>query len=136
MMPSFGIADAYGGYTAEYFNALGFFLLLWGVFNLFLLIASFRFNVVYILIFTALELCLCFDAAAQFIHAGGNIAASNSFMTIAGAFAFIASVLGYYAVLHYLCQESLPFRVSLGDTSRFFKKPSHLALKDENGGLV
>ena len=27
LIPSLGIADAYGGYTAEYHNALGFFVL-------------------------------------------------------------------------------------------------------------
>ena len=61
MIPAFGIIDAYGGFTAEYYNALGFFILcefnicaflrqrsdefhvlVWGVFNLFFLIASIR----------------------------------------------------------------------------------------------
>lgn len=27
MIPSFGIIDAYGGFTPEYYNALGFFIL-------------------------------------------------------------------------------------------------------------
>lgn len=27
MIPSFGIIDAYGGYTSEYYNAFGFFIL-------------------------------------------------------------------------------------------------------------
>lgn len=27
MVPAFGIIDAYGGYTSEYYNALGFFVL-------------------------------------------------------------------------------------------------------------
>lgn len=57
MIPGFGIISAYGGYTPEYYNALGFFelrksssttmdvsandsYLVWGVFNLFFLIAS------------------------------------------------------------------------------------------------
>jgi hypothetical protein len=59
LIPALGIADAYGGYTPEYHNALGFFvlcmfhlsllplvlyltfpLLVWAVFNLFFLLAS------------------------------------------------------------------------------------------------
>ncbi|OBT81568.1 hypothetical protein VE02_10079, partial [Pseudogymnoascus sp. 03VT05] len=40
--PSFGIAEAYGGFTPEYYNAFGFFILIWAVFNVFFLIASIR----------------------------------------------------------------------------------------------
>lgn len=59
MIPALGIVDAYGGYTPEYHNALGFFVLckryalklspslsltfsslVWAVFNLFFLLAS------------------------------------------------------------------------------------------------
>jgi succinate-acetate transporter protein len=38
--PSFGVADAYGKNTAEYNNGLGFFVLMWAVFNFFFLVAS------------------------------------------------------------------------------------------------
>jgi succinate-acetate transporter protein len=37
---SFGVAAAYGTNTAEYDNALGFWVLMWAVFNLFFLIGS------------------------------------------------------------------------------------------------
>ncbi|KAJ5387024.1 GPR1/FUN34/yaaH [Penicillium cosmopolitanum] len=122
LIPAFGIIDAYGGFTPEYYNALGFFVLLWGVFNLFFLIASIRLNVVYIIIFLSLELCLIFDAASQFKRADGMIELSENLSTVGGAFAFVASIFGYYTVLHYLCQESLPFTVVMGDTSRFFDR--------------
>lgn len=74
----------------------------------------------------SLELCLCFDAASQFTRADGKSATSASLSIVGGAFAFIASILGYYTVLHYLCQESLPFTVHMGDTSRFFKRSSEV----------
>ncbi|KAK5800878.1 hypothetical protein VI817_003090 [Penicillium citrinum] len=135
MIPSFGIIDAYGGYTSEYYNAFGFFILLWGVFNLFFLIASIRFNLVYILIFLSLELCLCFDAASQFKRGDGRFSTSKTFSTVAGAFAFTASILGYYTVLNYLCEESLPVSVPMGDTSRYFKKCT-LASGKANDDLV
>ncbi|KAJ5102997.1 GPR1/FUN34/yaaH [Penicillium argentinense] len=132
MVPIFGIIDAYGGYTPEYYNALGFFVLLWGVFNLFFLIASVRLNAVYIMIFVSLELCLIFDAASQFTRADGKLSLSGSFSTVGGAFAFIASILGYYTVLHYLCQDSLPFTVHMGDTSRYFGKGSRAQSKADH----
>ncbi|KGO39135.1 GPR1/FUN34/yaaH [Penicillium expansum] len=121
MIPALGIVDAYGGYTPEYHNALGFFVLLWAVFNLFFLLASCALNIVYILLFLTLELCLIFDAASSFTLADGLIDTSANLMTAAGAFAFVSSLLGYYSVLHYLCEDSLPFSVPMGDTSRAWK---------------
>jgi hypothetical protein len=83
-------------------------------------------NVVYIIIFLSLELCLIFDAASQFKRADGMIETSETFSKVGGAFAFVASIFGYYTVLHYLCQESLPFTVVMGDTSRFFDRRARI----------
>jgi succinate-acetate transporter protein len=79
-------------------------------------------NIVYILLFLMLELCLIFDAASSFTLADGNVQTSENLITAAGAFGFISSLCGYYCVLHYLCEESLPFRVPMGDTSRAWKR--------------
>ena len=38
--PIFGVTEAYGTDTAQYNNALGYFVLMWTVFNTFFLIAS------------------------------------------------------------------------------------------------
>ncbi|CAG8936463.1 unnamed protein product [Penicillium salamii] len=122
LIPALGIADAYGGFTPEYHNALGFFVLLWAVFNLFFLLASCTLNIVYILLFLTLELCLIFDAASSFVLADGSVEKSANLMTAAGAFAFVSSLLGYYSVLHYLCEDALPFSVPMGDTSRAWKR--------------
>ncbi|KAJ6116989.1 hypothetical protein N7512_006714 [Penicillium capsulatum] len=130
MTPALGIIDAYGGQTPEYHNALGLFVLLWAVFNLFFLIASLRLNIVYILIFLGLEPCLCFDAASSFVTAEDKPRLGTSLMTVAGVFAFVSSLLGYYCVLHYMCQETLPFRVPMGDTSRFLRPRSRAAIRD------
>jgi succinate-acetate transporter protein len=69
-----------------------------------------------------LELCLIFDAASSFTLADGNVKTSENLITAAGAFGFISALCGYYCVLHYLCEESLPFRVPMGDTSRAWKR--------------
>ncbi|KAJ5757292.1 uncharacterized protein N7511_005986 [Penicillium nucicola] len=122
LIPSLGIADAYGGYTAEYHNALGFFVLIWAVFNLFFLLASCAINVVYIILFLGLELCLILDAASSFALGDGLVETSAHLITAAGAFGFIASLAGYYCVLQSLCEDSLPFSVPMGDTSRAWKR--------------
>ncbi|KAJ6092445.1 hypothetical protein N7467_004414 [Penicillium canescens] len=122
LIPSLGIADAYGGYTAEYHNALGFFVLIWAVFNLFFLLASCALNIVYIILFLGLELCLILDAASSFALGDGLVETSANLITAAGAFGFIASLAGYYSVLQSLCEDSLPFSVPMGDTSRAWKR--------------
>ncbi|RBQ93918.1 hypothetical protein VDGD_03082 [Verticillium dahliae] len=40
LMPGMGIIEAYGGYTAEYYNAFGLYLLVWCILNSFFLLAS------------------------------------------------------------------------------------------------
>ncbi|KAK1767911.1 GPR1/FUN34/yaaH family-domain-containing protein [Phialemonium atrogriseum] len=122
LIPGFGIIEAYGGLTPEYYNALGFFVLIWAVLNIFFIIASLAFNFVYILIFITLELCLSLDAASYFALADGKQGTSVALLKAAGVFGFISSLLGYYCVAHYLCQDVLPFNVLMGDTSSFFRR--------------
>ncbi|KAJ5302412.1 hypothetical protein N7508_007275 [Penicillium antarcticum] len=122
LIPSLGIAEAYGGYTSEYHNALGFFVLIWAVFNLFFLLASCALNIVYIILFLGLELCLILDAASSFALGDGLVEISANLITAAGAFGFIASLAGYYSVLQSLCEDSLPFSIPMGDTSRAWKR--------------
>ncbi|RAK93485.1 hypothetical protein BO79DRAFT_267645 [Aspergillus costaricaensis CBS 115574] len=122
LLPSLGIAEAYGGKTSEYYNAMGFFILIWTVCNTFFVIASLAINVVYFAIFVAIEICFGLTAAANFIQADGDEELSLKVMQVAGAFGFVAGCLGFYAVAHGLCQETMRVRVPMGDTSTFFKK--------------
>jgi hypothetical protein len=39
-----------------------------------------------------------------------------------GAFGFVSALAGFYMLCHDLCQDSLPFRLPLGETSRFFER--------------
>ncbi|KAF2011824.1 hypothetical protein BU24DRAFT_352987, partial [Aaosphaeria arxii CBS 175.79] len=121
MLPFMGVIEAYGGLTPAYYNAMGFYLLIWGIFNLFFLIASLPKNIVYISIFTTVELCFLSDAASHFAFADHRVAIADGLGKTSGAFGFVAGLLGYYATAHYLCEEALPFRVPMGDTSRFFR---------------
>ncbi|KAL7945562.1 GPR1/FUN34/yaaH family domain-containing protein [Trichoderma barbatum] len=122
MIPSLGIVDAFGGYTPEFYNAMGFFILIWAVLNIFFLIASVAFNFVYICIFITIEVCFTLDASSYFALADGNTATSIALMKAAGVFAFLAGLLGFYTTAHYLCQEVLPFDIPMGDTSRVVKR--------------
>lgn len=79
-------------------------------------------SIVYISIFVALQVCLSLDASSQFAQADGKLAASAALMKASGVFAFISGLLGFYTVLHYLCQDALPFDVPMGDTSRYFAR--------------
>lgn len=91
-------------------------------------------NIVYILLFLTLELCLIFDAASSFVLADGLVDKSANLMTVAGAFAFVSSLLGYYSVLHYLCEDSLPFSVPMGDTSRAWKRWCKKTTREDSKG--
>ncbi|CAH0028521.1 unnamed protein product [Clonostachys rhizophaga] len=119
-IPSTGIADFYGGTSTPSFNnALGAYVLVWACFNFFFLLCTTRMNITYVGVFSFVELCLIFDAASYFASAEGKIELGVHFMKASGAFAFAASILCYYTVLHYLCEDALPFRVPLGDLTRY-----------------
>ncbi|EGP82765.1 unnamed protein product [Zymoseptoria tritici ST99CH_1A5] len=123
LTPFFGVAESYGGSdTPEYNNALGFFLLMWSVWNFFFLIGSLPLNLVFIGIFLTVQLAFTILSAGYFVTADGNAALATALFKAAGAFAFISGMLGYYTVANLMCSEALYFSFPMGDTSRFFRK--------------
>ncbi|KAM0716499.1 hypothetical protein Q7P37_007944 [Cladosporium fusiforme] len=119
LIPTLEVAQTYGGSaTPQYNNAFGLYVLMWGVFNTFFLITSTAYNVVYVLLFLALELCLLLDGTSYFLSAGGHPTAFFHMQQAAGAFGFIAGVLGYYTCAHYMCEEALPFRLPMGQLKK------------------
>ncbi|KAF2719502.1 hypothetical protein K431DRAFT_228441 [Polychaeton citri CBS 116435] len=124
--PIFGVAEAYGGAdTPDYNNALGFFVLMWSVFNLFFLIGSLPLNFVYIMIFLTVQLAFTLVSAGYFLVADGKTAEAKAVNQAAGWFAFASGMFGYYTVGHLMCQSvTAPFGFTwpMGDTSRFFKR--------------
>ncbi|QIX00949.1 hypothetical protein AMS68_006466 [Peltaster fructicola] len=121
--PFFGVAAAYGGAdTPAYNNALGFFVLMWAVFNIFFLIGSLPLNLVYIGIFFTVQLAFTLVAAAYFLTADGHVAAAKATNIAAGAFAFASGMLGYYTVGNLMCAEALGFSFPMGDTSKYWKR--------------
>lgn len=120
--PLFGVASSYGTDTVEYNNALGFFLILWAVWNLFFLIGSLPLNLVYIGIFFTVEMAFVLVAAAYFATADGHATTAIGLKKAGGAFAFVAGLLGYYTVANLMCQEAMYFSFPMGDTSQLFQQ--------------
>ncbi|KAL4815057.1 GPR1/FUN34/yaaH family-domain-containing protein [Aspergillus spinulosporus] len=122
LTPAFGVAQAYGGTdTAEYNNAVGFFMILWTVFVFTFLVASLPSNIAYILVFLLVDLGFLTVAASYFAQADGHAASAVALKKAGGAFCFVAGLIGWYIVFHLLLQDSL-LDLPLGDTSRFFGK--------------
>ncbi|CAG8955118.1 hypothetical protein HYFRA_00007133 [Hymenoscyphus fraxineus] len=120
--PSFGVTDAYGTDTVQYNNALGFFVLMWSVLNLFFLFGSLPTNLVYIGIFFFVEMAFVLIAGSYFATADGHASAATALKKTGGVFAFLAGLLGYYTVANLMCQVALFWHFPMGDTSRFFVK--------------
>ena len=66
------------------------------------------------MIFISLQVCLVIDGSSRFYMADGLEDKYMMLQKVSGAFAFIASVLGYYTVLHYLCEDCIGFQSSAG----------------------
>ncbi|CEJ55263.1 hypothetical protein PMG11_01531 [Penicillium brasilianum] len=121
LTPSFGIAAAYGDDTAQYNNAVGFFMMLWTVFVFTFLVASLPSNIAYILVFFLVDLGFLTVAASYFAKADGHAASAVALQKSGGVFCFLAGLIGWYIVFHLLLQDSL-LDLPLGDTSRYFGK--------------
>ncbi|KAL4986001.1 GPR1/FUN34/yaaH family-domain-containing protein [Aspergillus falconensis] len=122
LMPSMGITNSYGGQSTEYYNAFGFYLLVWSILNFFFFVASLTTNIPNIIIYSALELSYIFNCAAHFTIADGNTARGAAFTKASGAFGFVSALAGFYMLCHDLCQDSLPFTLPLCETSSLFRR--------------
>ncbi|KAF5855689.1 hypothetical protein ETB97_008603 [Aspergillus alliaceus] len=122
LMPSMGVVEAYAGQSKEFFNAFGFYLLVWCILNLFFFIAALATNVPNIIIYAGLEFSYIFNCTAHFLMADGNMAMGTKMTKVAGAFGFVSSLAGFYMLGYELCRDVSPTVIPLGDTSRFFRR--------------
>ncbi|KAJ5681557.1 thermophilic desulfurizing enzyme family protein [Penicillium maclennaniae] len=91
---AFGVATAYGGSdTAQYHNAVGFFMILWTIYVFTLLIASLPTNVAYILVFFLVDLGFLNVAASYFASADGHAAAATALKKSGGVSCFLAGLV-------------------------------------------
>lgn len=121
LTPAFGVEQAFGSDTAQYNNAVGFFMILWTVFVFTFLIGSLPSNLAYILVFFFVDLGFLTVAASYFAAADGHQASSVALKKSGGAFCFVAGLVGWYIVFHLMLKDSL-LDLPLGDTSRYFAK--------------
>lgn len=105
LTPSFGVEAAFADDEAGYNNALGFFCILWTVFNTFFLLGSFTTDSVTIATYLALEIYLCLLGASYFVAAEGRADGGVAIKKAAGSFAFIAGMLGYYSMGNAICND-------------------------------
>ena len=120
--PAFGVKASYGDDLVGYNNALGFWVLMWAVWNVFFLIGSLSLNLVYIGIFFTVQMAFTLVAASYFAAADGLQSTSVGLQKAAGAFAFVSGMLGYYTVANLMCQDALNFGFPMGDTGRYFAR--------------
>lgn len=119
LTPLFGVSSTFGDDKTGYNNALGFFCVLWTVFNTFFLLGSLTTNGVTVATYTALEIYLCLLGASYFAAADGRADTAAAVKKAAGSFAFVAGMLGYYSMGNAICRDQgLPsFLFPMGDIS-------------------
>ncbi|OJI80788.1 hypothetical protein ASPTUDRAFT_58174 [Aspergillus tubingensis CBS 134.48] len=92
LTPAFGVAQAYGSDTAQYNNALGFFMILWTVFVFTFLIASLPINLANIAVFFFVDLGFLTVAASYFADADGHADSARALRKTGGASCFVAGM--------------------------------------------
>lgn len=128
--PIFGVQGSYGTDTAEYNNALSFFVLMWAVLNFFFLFGSLPIGPVCIGAFFFVELAFALIAASYFATADAKLDTATVLKKAGGVFAFLAGLLGYYTVAHLMCLTGLFFRFPMGYTSKYFVRKSGRVAKE------
>jgi succinate-acetate transporter protein len=122
LTPAFGISAAYADNLTELNNGLGFWVLreyiakrslllhiekfsdsalrfaVWTIFVLTFLIASLPTNVVYILIFTFVDIAFLLIAASYFALADGHDSSATGLKKAGGVFCFLAGLVGWYVL--------------------------------------
>ncbi|KAF3401977.1 Protein alcS [Penicillium rolfsii] len=120
--PAFGVADAFKDDSAAFNNAVGYFLLVWGVFVLFFTIAAMPMNIIYTAMLGTSQITYTVLAASYFSVADDRAATGLALKKAAGAFGFVSGLLAWYTVGHLMCQDALFFSFPLGDTSSLYAR--------------
>ncbi|KAJ5668448.1 uncharacterized protein N7477_007018 [Penicillium maclennaniae] len=110
---SLGVIEAYGGETAEYHNAFAFYQLVWCFLNFFFLLAALPTHLPNIVVYAALELCYISNCTAHFLQADDRSVLAADITKVAGVFGFTSALAGFYLLAHGLCQDTLPFEITL-----------------------
>ncbi|KAJ5753796.1 GPR1/FUN34/yaaH [Penicillium nucicola] len=120
--PAFGVADAFKDDPAALNNAVGYFLLVWGIFVLFFTIAAMPMNFVYTAMLGTSQITYTVLAASYFSMADDRVSTGVALKKAAGAFGFVSGLFAWYTVGHLMCQDALLFSFPLGDTSSLYAR--------------
>lgn len=119
-------AAAAAGLTA-YQSGLAIFLISWGVFCFLFLCMSIFINVIFFIVFGCLTM-VCFTwAASLYTTIAGNLDRASTLLTVAGSFAFVATVLGWYLLTHLILVSVGANGLPVGDFSGYWSKKAERA---------
>lgn len=124
LQPQQGVASALDGSLGkEYNTGVAIYLVWWAILTLIYLIASLRTNVVFVLLFTFLEITFDLLAATFFRIGDQNFVHLETYLKSAGAFAFITACTGWYLlVVLVFGSTGVPFALPIGDLSNFMSR--------------
>lgn len=120
-----GITATMAGLSSPSFNVgLGMYFLVWGILNAIYTIAAMRTNVPFVIVFLTLTFAFEFIAAGYFHTASGNMTMAAMDFKVAGGFAFVTGIAGFYIDFSLLLASvGYPFSIPLFDLSRRFMVP-------------
>ncbi|KAK5020666.1 hypothetical protein LTS07_011495 [Exophiala sideris] len=128
LQPAFN-AQAYyttqPGGISQFYSSFSFFWMVMALVTFFFLIASFRTNVVFVLVFLFIDLSFIMLMATYWSSAEGKTAVAEKCQKAAGAFIFVFCVFGWYLFFTMiLLAVDFPLRLPTGDLSTIFKGAS------------
>lgn len=120
--PLYNIQGTLGAEGPVFNSAWGIYLVFWAIYVYFLAIAACKTNVALVAIL--LSVAMTFNLlGCAYLKLASNNALASTLLVAAGGVGFIASVAGYWLLLHLvLASVDFPINVPLGDLSRFYKK--------------
>lgn len=114
------------GLLTQGFNAsFGFFILSIGLVTFFFLICSIRTNIVFVVIFFSLTMCVGFITGAYWQLAQGNAVLAGKLLVGGGACSFVTTAGGWWLLLvQLLAAVDFPINLPVGDLSTVIKGAS------------
>lgn len=123
LQPSQGIATALGATTADYNGGIALYLVWWAVLNLIYTIASLRTNVVFVLLFSFLEVAFWLLVALYTKLALGRTSMLAGITKAAGVFGFLTCCMGWYLLVVLVFDSTgMPISLPVGDLSSFMSR--------------
>ncbi|ORY72921.1 GPR1/FUN34/yaaH family-domain-containing protein [Leucosporidium creatinivorum] len=120
LQPTQGIAAALGASSVDYNAGIALYLVWWGLLVLIFLIASLRTNVVFVALFTFLDITFWLLVTLYLDIAQAKTAHLATLMKAAGATGFLTCICGWYLlVVLVFGSTGIPLALPVGDLSNF-----------------